>query len=212
MSITLENTLRNYPQAYLTDTELSILLNRSQNSCYSKLKRLVAQGKLLRVRRGLYCLTPILGYPHPAHPFELAQHIYAPSYISLESALSFHKLIPEAVYSVTSVCTKRSREFKTPLGIFSYLHLPPENFYLEVELITEDNVHFFMAKPWKAICDYIFCYKKNWDSIEPLSQSLRIHLEDLPLLRNEEIELLDEYYHHNRISHFLKGIKRDLAL
>ncbi|HSW71384.1 MAG TPA: hypothetical protein VLH77_05335 [Gammaproteobacteria bacterium] len=81
-----------------------------------------------------------MGYLRKPHPFELAQYIYGPSYISLESALSFHKLIPETVYTVTSTTVKRSREFQTPLGVYSFLHLPPENFYVEVW-----SVDFFMS-------------------------------------------------------------------
>ena len=66
-----------------------------------------------------------------------------------------------------------------------------------------------MAKPWKAICDYIYCYKKNWHSLGPLVESLRIEVENLPMLRSEEIQLLDEYYHHRRISRFLKGVMNE---
>jgi hypothetical protein len=76
-------------------------------------------------------------------------------------------------------------------------------------LITENGYSFFMAKPWKAICDYVFCYKKEWDSLVPLEQSLRISLDDLPLLRDEEIALLNEYYHHSRIARFLKGVQNE---
>lgn len=206
----LENTLRRYPRPYLTEAELETLLDATPDSRYSKVKRLLAQGKLLRIRRGLYCLTERVGYVTKPHPFELAQFIYGPSYISFESALSFHKLIPETVYAVTSACAKRSKEFYTPLGAFNYLHLPLENFYIEVERMTENNYRFFMAKPWKAICDYVYCYKKDWDSFAPLLESLRIHRADLPMLRDEEIAVLDEYYHHTRLSRFLKGIKRDL--
>lgn len=210
MGITLETILRNYPRPYLTEAELEVLLDSTPNSRYSKIKRLLAQSKLLHIRRGLYCITDRIGYLVKPHPFELAQYIYGPSYISLESALSFHKLIPETVFTVTSASAKRSKEYQTPLGIFSYLHLPIENFYSEVELITENGYQFFMAKPWKAICDYVFCYRKDWNSIKSLIESLRINYEDLPLLRNEAVQLLDEYYHHSRISRFLKGIQKDL--
>ena len=182
MHTALETQLRNYPRSCITNTELEFLLDGTKDSFYSKVKRMLAQGKLTQLRRGLYCLTETLGYSPKLHPFELAQHIYAPSYISLESALAYHQLIPEAVYTITSVCTKRSKEFHTSLGIFSYLHLPVENFYTEVELITENNYRFFMAKPWKAICDYVFCYKKDWRNLDPLLNSLRINHEDLPLL------------------------------
>ncbi len=211
MKKNLESILRAYPHPYITDGELEgLLAGASADSRHSKVKRLLAQDKLLRIRRGLYCLTDQLDYFMKPHPFELAQYIYGPSYISFESALSFHQLIPERVYTITSVTGKRSKEYQTPLGLFSYFHLSLENLYTEVELITENNYRFFMAKPWKAICDYIFCYKKDWDSLEPLLKSLRINYESLPLLRNEEIELLKDYYQSVRINIFLKGIRKDV--
>jgi hypothetical protein len=201
----LEQFLRALPRPFFTDGELQSLLDSSPDSRYGKVKRLLAKGKLLNVKRGLYCLTDMGVKPHP---YELAQYICGPSYISLESALNYHQLIPEAVYTVTSATGSRSRQFNTPLGVFSYLHLPLENLYTEVELINENGRKFFMAKPWKAICDYVYCYKKNWDSLHPLSESLRINLDDLPLLRNEEMQMLDEYYHQKRLSRFLNAIRK----
>lgn len=202
----LQRTLQSYPRPYLTDAELEVLLDDTPDSRYGKVKRLLAQGKLQHIRRGLYCITEEVGYLTKPHPFELSQFIYGPSYISLESALSFHQLIPERVYTVTCATGKRSKEFQTPLGIFSYKHLPLENFYTEVYIFEEHGHKFFMAKPWRAICDYVFCYKKNWNNLDPLLESLRINRENLPILRSEESQLLDEYYHHTRISRFLKGI------
>lgn len=207
----IENSLRHYSRYCITDAEIAILLDSTPDSRYSRVKRLLAKHKLLRLRRGLYGLGEELGYTGKPHPFELSQFIYAPSYISLESALAYHKLIPEAVYTVTCVCTKRSKEFKTPLGIFNYFHLPVENFYMEVEIISENNYRFFMAKIWKAICDYVYCYKKEWRNIKPLSESLRISIEELPPLNDEEAENLMSYYHQHRLDNFIKGIKRDLS-
>lgn len=207
----LESILRNAPRPYLTDAELDTMLNGTPDSRYGKVKRLLAQGKLLHIRRGLYCLTDVIGYRGKPHPYELAQYIYGPSYISLESALSFHQLIPERVYTVTSATGKRSKEFHSSLGVFSYLHLPLENLFTGVELVNENGHRFFVAKPWKAICDYVFCYKKDWHSLEPLLESLRIQFDNLPILHNEEIQLLDEYYHSIRVSRFLKGVQKALA-
>ncbi len=207
----LDRILQHYPHPYLTDAELETLLDGTVDSRYGKVKRMLAQGKLLHIRRGLYCLTKEMGYLKKPHSFELAQYIDGPSYISLESALNYHHLIPEAVYTTTSAMGKRSKEFATPLGIFSYRPVPLEELYTEVELIEENGYKFFMAKPWKAICDYVFCYKKDWISLEPLLNNLRINMENLPALRKEEIQLLDEYYHHARVNRFLKGVQRDLS-
>src|SRR5689334_8528842 len=107
---TSTDILRSWPHTRITNAELETLLGGSPDSRYGKVKRWLAQGKLMHIRKGLYLLTDVLGYSEKPHPFELAHYIYAPSYISLESALSYHKLIPEAVYTTTSVCIKRSKE------------------------------------------------------------------------------------------------------
>lgn len=192
------------PTQLLSYTELPSILGNTADSRYSKLKRWVNQGTLLRMRRGLYYVVNNLG--DKPHPFEIAQYIYGPSYISFESALSYHQLIPEAVYTTTSACVRRSKMFHTPLGAFSYLHLPLENFYFDVQLIEQNNRRFFVANPWKAICDYVYFYKKEWHDTQPLSQSLRIDLDELPPLTEEHKETLNEYYQQKRIQRFLKGI------
>src|SRR5438270_12510241 len=124
MAKILERALQNYPRPYLTDIELERLLGGTPDSRYGKVKRMLVQGKLLHIRRGLYCITRELGYLQKPSLLEMAQYIYGPSFISLESALSYHNLIPEAVYTTTSVTSKRSKEFKTPLGYFSYRQVP----------------------------------------------------------------------------------------
>lgn len=198
--------LKNMLRPYLTEVELGLLWGGTPDSRYSKLKRLLAQGKLLHIRRGLYWVNS-----ETPHPYALAQFVYGPSYISLESALSFYQLIPEAVYTTTSVTVKRAKEFQTPLGVFSYQHLPLENFLMEVMLVKQNGHSFFMAKPWKAICDYVYCYRKDWTGIAPLRESLRIEPDDLPMICEEDIDKLNQYYHHSRIHQFLKGVLRDLS-
>jgi predicted transcriptional regulator of viral defense system len=43
--------------------------------------------------------------------FEIANRIYSPSYISFETALFWHGLIPESVYGITSASTRRTYKF-----------------------------------------------------------------------------------------------------
>jgi predicted transcriptional regulator of viral defense system len=208
----LLHKLASQPTLYLTDTEINLLIDGNSNSRYGKLKRWLQNGDLIHLRRGLYCLGERLAGNRKPHPFVAAQRIYSPSYISLESAMAYHQLIPEAVYTITSVTTKRKNEFNNSLGNFNYEHLPVKNFYLEVELINENNEQLFMAKPWKAIGDYIYCYKKEWRNLEPLLKSLRVERENLPSLRHEEIEELIDYYQHRRLTRFFNDIKKELSL
>lgn len=212
MQKTIENILKEYPQNIITDIDFDILMDGTPHSRYSKVKRLIQLGKLIHIRRGLYVITESLGHPEKPHPFELAQRIYAPSYISFESALSFHQLIPERVYTITSASTKRSKVFKTSLGLFSYLRLPASNFFVEVELINQNNYRFFMAKPWKAICDYVYYSKQKWNELSSLIASLRIDKYALPNIKHDELELLKEYYQTKKLSRFFNSIKREFNL
>ena len=88
--------------------------------------RAVRSKEVLRLKRGIYCLGEVYRRSHP-HPFVVAGLLHSPSHISLESALSFHTLIPEAVYEVTSVTVRRSRSFETVLGRFSFMTVPADN-------------------------------------------------------------------------------------
>lgn len=203
MQTKLEQKLKQLTKLWVTDTELSTLLAVSDNSRYAMIKRALANNVLIRLRRGLYVKGPALTDQTP-HPYELAQKIYGPSYISLESAFSYHQLIPEAVQTITCVSTKRHKEFTTTLGIFTYYKLPTKNFLLDVTKVMSKDYQFFIANPWKAICDYIYCYDKHWDSLAPLSDDLRIEIEDLPQLTTKLHKDLLQYYNRSRITKFLK--------
>jgi predicted transcriptional regulator of viral defense system len=80
-------------------------------------------GEILRLKPGLFALAPPFRKSEP-HPFVVAAVLHSPSHVSLESALAYHGLIPEAVYQVSSVTLARSREYFTPLGVFSFRRVP----------------------------------------------------------------------------------------
>ena len=58
-----------------------------------------------------------------------ANRIYQPAYLSLETAFSYHGLIPEGVYTLTSVSPRKTQEYHTPLGTFRYRHLLPRLYF-----------------------------------------------------------------------------------
>lgn len=120
-----------------------------------KISALEKQKKLIRIKKGLFVVVAKDGTGSICREL-IANHLYGPSYISLESALSFHKLIPERVYSVLSVTTKRSKKYNTPFGIFDYRTVLPSYFSIGIQLQKSDNkTTFLMASPEKALCDMI---------------------------------------------------------
>lgn len=84
-----------------------------------------------------------------------ANRIYTPSYISLESAFSYYGLIPEAVYTTTSVSTLKTISFDTRLGAFTYRQLKPALFFgYQIEQWQDFPIK--MASPEKVILDYLY--------------------------------------------------------
>ena len=86
----------------------------------------------------------------------VANHLLGPSYVSVETALSYYGLIPERVYETSSMTTKASRSFNTAMGLFTYtrLSLPYYSFGLQA-LRLPSNQYAIVASPEKALCDKI---------------------------------------------------------
>ncbi len=175
------------------------------------LKRALATGEVLRVARGLYCLrSDFLAFKLDPHVF--APLICEPSYLSFESALAYRGWIPEAVFSFASASLGRSREFETPFGVFSYRRVPQESFYAGVERVElETGGAFFVAEPLKAIADLVYLNGYDWDSSEPVLESLRVEWDNLRELKGADFEGIEGCYRSGRVKNFLSGLRKDLG-
>jgi predicted transcriptional regulator of viral defense system len=89
------------------------------------------------------------------HRFLIANRIQLGSYVSLQSALAFHSLIPERVPVVTSVTTGRPRFLETGAGNYQFRHLHPELFFGYQASDLGDGSNAFLAFPEKALLDLI---------------------------------------------------------
>lgn len=197
--------------AFLSDTELKNAAPGTDHRRYALIKRAVVNGDLIHLRRGLYCLSERYRRAAP-NLYVAAQRVYGPSYVSFESALSYHGWIPEAVPTVASACARRSRDFETPLGRFSFTRIPARVFYAHVERVADGPDVFFMARPWRAIADYVYANGKEWRGVHPLIESLRIDEEELRAATREELEDLDRSFGSGRVSRFIRGVIGDLGL
>ena len=97
---------------------------------------------------------------------KVANRIYNPSYISMENALSYYGFIPEGVFASTSVTTRNTAKFDTPLGLFDYKHIK-SNLFFGYKLIQKNGMVFKMAEPEKVILDFLYFRKIN--DIETMS-------------------------------------------
>ena len=104
----------------------------------------------IKLRNGLYALRS-----ESPTELEIANRLYGPSYISLEYALSYYRLIPETVYTVTSVTTKITREFTVAGKNYEYSRIKRKA-YTGYRLFKKGQTKILMAVPEKALADY--CY------------------------------------------------------
>lgn len=86
----------------------------------------------------------------------IANHIYEPSYISLETALAYYQIIPEHVFGVTSVSTRKTKTFHSEWGRFSYRSISNRLMFGYQIIVISPNVKFKIAKLEKVILDYLY--------------------------------------------------------
>jgi len=83
--------------------------------------------------------------------YEIANFLISPSYVSLESALSYHGIITQFPYQITSVTIKKTREIKIGQKIYSFAKLKKPYFN---DFIRQDN--FLISSKQKTIFDYFY--------------------------------------------------------
>jgi len=130
-----------------TPLDVQRFLGRSKIATRFLIHRLKKEGYIVRLKRGLYKLSD-----EYVSDLYLANKLYEPSYISLEFALSYHRVIPETVYEITSITTKTTRRFQALGKTFSYRHVKKEAF-TGYSLQQQGGFSFLIADPEKAFVD-----------------------------------------------------------
>ncbi|MBO4663742.1 MAG: hypothetical protein J5663_04945 [Bacteroidaceae bacterium] len=159
-----------------------------------KVRNLELGNNIIRLKKGLYVVNPNVS--RVALSTELiANHIYAPSYISMLSALRYYGLIPETVYTTQSMTIKHSRSFDTPLGRFEYTFINRDAFHIGVTTINKQTYAFLMATPEKALCDLIANSPKvNLRYIRDVEAYLEDDIRmDIEALRKMDISIFERY-------------------
>lgn len=120
-----------------------------------KIKALKDNGIIKSVKRGIYIPGENLNMPIPESSL-IANPIYGPSYLSMETALSHYGLIPEHVYAITSMTIKPSKDFRTSIELYSYSYLPLPYYAFGIKNVKlQENQRVIMASAEKAMADKI---------------------------------------------------------
>lgn len=148
-----------------------------------KAERLERMGKIIRMKKGLYVVSHEISH-RDLNPFLIANHIYGPSYLSMQTALRYYGLIPEAVYHLQSMTIGVARKYENLIGTFRYVHVPEGYFNIGVSMKEENGNTFMMATPEKALSDLmVYTPKLNirfqTEMRKYLEEDLRLELEEL---------------------------------
>lgn len=172
-----------------------------------KAQRLEESGLIVRLKKGMYVAHPSeTGVPLNRNL--IANHLYGPSYVSLQTALRYYGLTPERVNLVQSITTKHKRKFETPVGDYDYENSSQEYFPIGVRTIKEDGVSFLMATPEKALCDLIN-YSKGVnlrfvkDVILFLEEDIRF---DTDIVKDLNLSVIEDCALHSRKSQSIRTL------
>jgi len=166
----LEKKLSSFGGVPLTHGALLSILGeyRSPND---KIVRMIDDGLLLPIKRGLYAVSPEIN-GKPLSLTLVANLLYGPSYVSMDYALYHYGIIPERVVEVTSMTTRRGKKYDLAVGRFSYTHSPSEFYAIGIDRVeNSDKTGFLMASPEKALCDkLVFTRNLNIKSREAIEK------------------------------------------
>ncbi len=163
-----------------------------RSSLRQYLSRWKKQGWIGSLRNGLYELTFPEGRGIP--DFFIANKVYAPSYISLETALSYYNIIPEVSMAVVSVTSKTTRRFKNDHGLFIYHSIQPEAFRGYV-IEKHNGFDILIAEPEKALVDYL--YFKTFRGKEFDMKAERLDKKRVAQLNKKKLDNYAKVYHLN---------------
>ena len=173
-------------------TQVLLGLLKGYSRPYDKIMEMVNQGILVQLRRGLY-MTSSLVSPITPEPFLIANHLYGPSYISLDSALFHWGLIPERVFEISSVTPRMSKKIMVQNVVYSYTHLPIAYSPLGIQSISLTKTQtVLIASPEKALCDKVITtaginLRSRQQALAFLVEDLRIEKDQLSKLNTTEM-------------------------
>lgn len=136
-------------------SDLEKILGLGRESLRVALTRFVKSGELMRISRGCYALPD-----QPINPERIATMIYAPAYISFESALARHGIVSQIPYTLTLATAKKPKKITLAGQLVEFRRLKEPLFfgYTLVEGV-------YLAYPEKALLDQLYLMSKGRASL-----------------------------------------------
>ena len=178
---------------------------------------MVSNGQMIRLKKGLYILSEEES-GKSYNRFLIANHLYGPSYVSMQTALRHYGLIPEQVYAVQSVTTKAARHFDTPIGQFYFTHCSAEWLSLGVRMQRDEDLSYLIATPEKALFDLVqftsgISMRYQREVAEWLMDDLRFDMDAISTLNIALLKQLIPLSHkHTTLETIIRFIEHEQSL
>lgn len=179
---TFRKELRNFPIFSLSDIK-----KLDEKVYHHRLIEWRKKGYVDRIANGLYKFSEV--ELNDQRLYYIANRMFDPSYVSLTTALSYYGFIPESVYRITSVTTRKTASFTSKYATFEY-RMIKRNLMFGYILLGKNQIRIKMAEPEKAILDF-FYLNSHIDSPDAISE-LRLN-----------IERWNELIDRNKLLHYL---------
>lgn len=204
-----------YADRVLSVSQLERLLSGGNARRYGLVNRAIKARELLQARRGLYVLADKYRKT-PLHLFVLAQQWVPGSYVSAETALSFHGWIPEAVHTVVSMTHGgKSMNFTHEIfGQFEFRRMTtnPGYFLQAVARHELPQQVALIAEPMRALMDLVYLRKLPWQGLDYLLDGLRIDEQAIGMVSSSDFTMLLDVYKGKREKMFVEALSRSLGL
>lgn len=149
-----------------------------RDTAFSVIRRFIKNGLLVRIERDKYSFTGVR-----VHDFLLANFLYPPSYISLETALNFHGILSQFPYEIISISSRKTAKKTIEGKSYVYIHLQKSLFWG-----YEKRGDYLVASPEKAILDQLYFIAKGlrsanldeWDFSSVNKKRLKEYAENFP--------------------------------
>jgi len=132
----------------------SVYLEKNVDFLRRQLSEWKHKNWIISLKKGFYVINELC-YRNKVSALYIANQIYEPSYISLEYVLSAYDLIPEKVFNITSITTRKTDSFTNDFGQFNYYSVK-KNLFFGFKRINYKGQLVYYAEKEKAFLD--FCY------------------------------------------------------
>lgn len=185
----LQKKISAIPKATFTLADIRKVTDMDDKSLRVSMNRMAKNGTVTRISRGVYTNDPAV-----VDWEKLAQELYAPSYISFESALGRAGVLSQKSYALTLATPLRTKTIESPLMTIIYHHISPQLYW---GYTREQNI--LVAEPEKAFLDLAYLSLNGYATLDTDEMNL-------DLLDPAKIEQYLKKFDSVRLSARVKGL------